>query len=386
MFYHNSILDSDLYKFSMQQGLCSLYPKVVNQYRFINRDKREFPEGFAKRLTEIIESFRSIYLQKDEKDFLREKCWYLSPVYLDFLEGYRYDPSEVKIEQKGPDLFITIIGLGYRTVLWEVPLMSVISELYFSLTDNQERYDKLCNQKKAEELSKIGVYYSEFGTRRRYSYFNQDKVISDLNEHGKGYFLGTSNVHLAMKHNLVPMGTVAHEWYSLHGALFGFNHANEAANEAWVNVYEGDLGTALPDTFTSDVFLRSFNTKYAKLFDGIRQDSGDPLCFVDKFVNHYNKLRINPHYKMALFSDNLKSIQQIKKIHEHCLHKINDRYGIGTWFSNDVGVKPLNIVIKLVACNFDGRWIDTVKLSDDKGKNTGNSNVVSLCKQILGLE
>jgi nicotinate phosphoribosyltransferase len=207
-----------------------------------------------------------------------------------------------------------------------------------------------------------------------------------LKKFGKGHLLGTSNVHLAMKHDIIPMGSVAHEWYSLHGALFGFKQANEAANEAWVKVYQGDLGTALPDTFTSDVFLKSFNTKYAKLFDGVRQDSGKPLIFLNKFVEHYKKLRINSLFKMVLFSDNLKKIEQISEIHDECKGKINDRYGIGTWFSNDVGVKPLNMVIKLVACNFDGEWIDTVKLSDDEGKNTGKSEVVSLCKKALNLE
>jgi nicotinate phosphoribosyltransferase len=370
----------------MQKAICQLYPRVLSEYKFVNRAGTLFPDGFGDRLSEIVSGFRDIKLKHDEKDFLREKCYYLDPVYLDFLEGYRYDPSEVSINQDGPNLSINIFGPSYRTVLWEVPLMATISELYFDLTDSQNRYyDKKCNENKAIGLSKIGIYYSEFGTRRRFSYENQDKVVSDLKKFGNGHLLGTSNVHLAMKHDLLPMGTVAHEWYSLHGALFGFKHANESANEAWVNVYQGDLGTALPDTFTSDVFLKSFSTKYAKLFDGVRQDSGDPIEFIEKFTNHYERLRINPLNKMLLFSDNLKSMQQIENIHKTCEGRINDRYGIGTWFSNDVGVKPLNMVIKLFSCNFDGEWVNTVKLSDDKSKNTGDSNAVRLCKDTLSI-
>lgn len=386
--YHVSILDTDLYKFTMQNAICQLYPKIISRYGWINRDLRNFPDGFAKRLIEVVDSFRGISLQKNEKDFLKERCYYLPPVYLDFLLGYRYDPKEVHIEQQGTKLFLYIEGQGYRTVLWEVPLMATISELYFEMT-GQKSYDDekthLINKDKAEQLANIDVFYSEFGTRRRYSYKSQDKVVSDLKKYGQGHLVGTSNVHLAMKYDLMPAGTVAHEWYSMHAAMFGYKQANEAANKAWTDVYQGDLGTALPDTFTSNVFLKTFNTKYAKLYDGVRQDSANPIEFLNKFVAHYQKLRINPLYKMCLFSDNLKSIEQISNIHKACIGRINDRYGIGTWFSNDVGVTPLNMVIKLLACYFNDEWVNTVKLSDIPTKNTGDSEEVSLCKRTLNI-
>lgn len=395
MKYHVSLIDSDIYKFTMQMAICQLYPKVLNHYRFVNRDNREFPEGFDKRLTEIVDSFRGISLKKDEKDFMQEKCYYLNPVYLDFLSGYRYNPKEVIIKQEGPKLNLDIIGPAYRTVLWEVPLMATISELYFDMKATN-KYEFIStrnslteiNKQKAEALADIDVYYSDFGTRRRVSFENQNKVVEDLKKYGKGHLLGTSNVYLAMKHDLMPAGTVAHEWYSLHAAIYGYIMANEKANDAWIQVFQGDLGTGLPDTFTTDVFLQSFNTKYAKLYDGLRQDSWDPLAFLEKVLSHYNKLRINPLYKMLLFSDNLKSIDQIKTIHDACKGRTNDRYGIGTWLSNDVGVKPLNMVIKLIGCLFDEvhGWVNTIKLSDDINKNTGDPETIELCKKTLNIK
>jgi nicotinate phosphoribosyltransferase len=380
----------------MQLALCQLYPHIINHYEFINRDGREFPDGFAGRLQKIIDSFRDITLTKDEKDFFREKCYYMNPVYLDFLEGYRYDPTEVHISQSGPKLNLFIEGPAYRAVLWEVPLMATISELYFEmikrwdpLTGNQP-YDEIkrreINKAKAEQLADIDAYYSEFGTRRRYSFDNHDRALGDLKRYGKGHLLGSSNVYLAMTHDLIPVGTVAHEWYQLHAALYGFKMANQMANEAWVKVYNGNLGTALPDTFTTEVFLRSFDTKYAKLFDGCRQDSGKPDDFTDNVIAHYEKLRINPKFKMALYSDNLNSVQKIKDIKDHLAGRMIDRYGLGTWLSNDMGVKPLNMVIKLTACQINGEWVQTVKLSDDPGKHTGDPETIALCKNTLGIK
>jgi nicotinate phosphoribosyltransferase len=397
--YHASILDSDIYKFSMQAALCKMYPRVFSRYKFINRNSREFPNDFAKRLRQIVDSFRAISLTKAEKDFMTERCYYLNPVYLDFLAGYRYDPKEVAITQVEDSLDVMIMGPSYRTVLWEVPLMATISELYFEMTGQtcwSEDKRHATNLFKAKTFAEMDVYYSEFGTRRRYSYKIQDEVVNDLKQYGDGHMLGTSNVHLAMKHDLIPMGTVAHEWYSLHAAMYGFKMANDTANEAWVNVYNGDLGTALPDTFTTDAFLKSFNTKYAKLFDGMRQDSGNPLVFLDKCVAHYKKLRINPQLKMLMFSDNLNSFKKIKEIHDACNGKVIDRYGIGTWLTNDLmteelgqnitAIKPLNMVIKLIAVNFAGEWVNTIKLSDDPKKYTGDPETINLCKQTLGIK
>ena len=390
MKYHVSILDTDLYKLTTQFAVMSAFPRMKVRYEFINRDNRPFPDGFSIRLQKVIDNFRGLVLTKDQKNFVREKCYFLPPTYLDFLEGYRYDPSEVTIEQTGSVLKIAIEGFWYRTVLWETPIMECVSELYFEMTNYKTRMDRMerekTNMKKAQGLAEIPVGYSEFGARRRFSYENQREVIGDLIKYGGGCILGTSNVHLAMEYNIPPMGTFPHEWVMAHAAVYGFSIANEKALENWSSkIYEGDLGIGLVDTYTTDVFLRAFNTKYAKLFDGVRQDSGVPIEVAAKVVDHYKKLRINPASKVCLFSDNLKSVEAIKEIHDFCKDKIIDRYGIGTWLSNDVGVKPLNIVIKLTACNIGGHWVPTVKLSDNKTKHTGDPQTVSLCKQVLNI-
>lgn len=392
--YHEAITDSDLYKFTMQWGYLLKYPSVKGKYSLTVRDNREFPDGFGLKLREIIDTFRGISLTKNEKDFMRERCYYLPPAYLDFLEGYRYDPSEVEIKQTGAMLEVSAVGYLYRTVLWEVPLMATISELYFQET-NQKPYGyytegvdykevaSLVNKIKAEDLADNNAFYSEFGTRRRYSSWNQDRVIADLKKFGRGHLLGSSNVYYSMMHNLTPMGTVAHEWYMLHAALFGYVMANQMASESWVDVYQGNLGIALPDTFTTDTFLKTFSTKYAKLYDGVRQDSGDPIAFLEKVSIHYQSLRIDPTSKICMFSDNINSIDKVKNINSACANVMIPRYGIGTWFTNHLGVKPLNMVIKLTEVISNGEAIKTIKLSDDPMKNTGDSDTVSLCKKTL---
>lgn len=391
--YHASILDTDLYKLTMQWAVLSQYPSLQVRYDFINRDNREFPDGFGKALKAIIEDFKGYRLLPDEKKFLREQCYYLPPAYPDFLEGYRYDPNEVTIVQKGHKLQVTIQGYWYRTILWEVPLMATISELYFQMT-GFERDAKKCldvNIQKFKAIDATDISFSEFGTRRRFSYENQLNMLEDAKKYTHGNLLGTSNVYLAYLYNLIPMGTHAHEFFSAHGAMFGYEMATKTALDAWIKVYQGDLGIALPDTFTTDVFLRSFNTFYAKLFDGVRHDSSDPIRFTDKIVEHYKSLRINPISKVILFSDNLNSIEGLQKINNHCRNKIGARCGIGTWLSNHVlnsnneRAKPLNMVIKLTGCLISGKWVPAIKLSDEPTKNTGNKSAIKLCKQTLGI-
>ena len=383
--YVKGTLDNDLYKFTMQNVACKLYPNAQVRSNFINRDGREFPEGFGKEVTRIIDTFRGFALTKEGYNFLREKCYYLNPVYLDFLKGYKFDPKEVKIEQQDAVLNCTVNGHWYRNILWEVPLMAVISQLYFEMTgetklNRKER--KEINHKKFTALKELGIYVADLGTRRRYSFQNHDEVIQDLVQYVINV-LGTSNVYLAMKHDLTPIGTMAHEFIQYHAARYGFRMANEMAMKAWSGVYQGNLGTALPDTFTTGVFYRSFNTYYAKLFDGLRNDSGDPITFTENTIEKYKSLRIDPITKKITFSNNINSIDKISEIHNACLNRIRDIYGSGTWLTNDVGVKPLNMVIKMMACFIDGQWIDTIKLSDDESKNTGKKGMIEHCKREL---
>lgn len=377
----NSILDNDQYKFSMQMCIAHTYDRVPVTYEFINRGKTEFPPGFDKALRAEVEAMATLRLTATERNYLQDVCYYLSPSYIDILRSYEYDPNEVNIRQQGGNLHVTVSGLWYRVVPWEVPLLAIISELYYRMKGlilEGLEWQALA-QKKVERMTEAGVMVSDFGTRRRYAFMVQDFFVSLLAKAKCG--IGTSNVHLAMKHGMLPIGTMAHEWGMAHAAMFGYRMATRQMLDAWVKVYKGDLGIALPDTFTSEVFFRDFDTQSAKLFDGIRWDSGDWKEFTEKVIAHYRKLRIDPTTKSIVYSDAL-DVDRAIEIHKYCNGRIRDRYGIGTNFTNDVGYAPLNIVIKLSSC--DG--IPVVKLSDSPGKATGLPEAISHCKYTLGLQ
>ncbi len=382
-----SILDNDLYKFSMQQAVHMLYPRVEAQYEFINRGSTSFPDGFAAAVKNEIEKMADLRLSVDQKIFLKKTCYFLTPVYLDFLSSYQYDPDDVIVRQTDDILELKIIGPWYRTILWEVPLMAIISELFFKKLSHNSRSDtkrQAINQNKARVLGANNVKFADFGTRRRFSAKNHEQMIRDLLSHENHTLIGTSNVHFAHQFNITPIGTLAHEWFMFHAAMHGYQMANPCAQDAWVNVFHGDLGIALTDTYTTDAFLSTFDTFYAKLFDGVRQDSGDPFLFTDKIIRHYERLHIDPSTKTVVFSDGL-DVEKAVKIHQYCNGRVRDAYGIGTNLTNDVGVTPLNMVIKMTKCraSLDKPWRSTVKLSDEKGKQTGDPEELKNCKGLF---
>jgi nicotinate phosphoribosyltransferase len=372
--------DNDLYKFTTMNAIQKKFPRAEVKYKFINRGGTQFPVGFAEALKREVESFKDIYLTAEEEDFIRRKGYYFEPVFIDLLKGFRYNPGEVHISQTGGDLEVEIEGLWYRTVLWEVPLLAIISELYFTMTRQHPDDFEPRAVAKAKEFAAMGAEISEFGTRRRFSFDVQNRIVELLKQHAGKYFNGTSNLYLAMKHNLLPIGTHPHEWFMYHGACYGYRMANAMALENWVDVYQGNLGIALTDTYTSDNFFRSFSTKYAKLFDGIRWDSGDPLEFTDKTLKHYTANRIDTKSKTIVYSDAL-DLEKVKEIKNYVAGRIHDVYGIGTFLTNDVGVTPLNMVIKMIAaksksCN---QYISTIKLSDTETKQSGDDDEIALC-------
>lgn len=380
--------DNDLYKFSVMYAIQRLYPWSYVKYEFINRGDTRFPEGFAERLKEEIKNMESLQMTREEKRFMEKKCYFFDPVFMDFLEGYRYDASEVCVNlSTDGELSVTVEGYWYRTVLWEVPLMAIISELYFQMTGTLPVDIESRAIPKAKQLAEIGADYSEFGTRRRFSFEVQDRVIGCLKSNSGEYFKGTSNIYLAMRHNTTPIGTMPHEWFMYHGALYGYRAANIKALEAWVDVFGGSLGITLTDTYTTDSFFESFSLKQAKLFDGLRCDSGDPIEFIDKTLDFYKQNRIEPESKTVVFSDSL-NLEVVKRIKNHVGNRLHDTYGIGTFFSNDVGAKPLNMVIKLtqVKSSPKGEFHQAVKLSDVMGKNTGNQKEIAIAKMTLGLD
>ena len=385
----SSILDNDFYKITMQCAVVKLFPDDRVKYEFINRGKHFFPEGFAEELQKAVNNMALLQLTKEEKEFLKKTCPYLNLPYLDFLEGYHYDPSEVKIKQIGNNLEVTVEGFWYRTILWEVPLLALISELHYEMNHMQRQSnEEIINKtlEKTRQLTELGVNFAEFGTRRRHSYKVHRMVMEALTRQSNSTFIGSSNVHLAMEYGVKPIGTHAHEWFMFHGAMYGFKMANALSLEHWVDVYRGDLGVALSDTYTTDVFFQQFDKKFAKLFDGVRHDSGDPIEFAKKTIKHYEKHGINPLFKYIIFSDNL-NLEKVSEITKACRGKIGISFGIGTNLTNDVGLTPMNIVMKLTGVlGANNEWIPTVKLSDEKGKYTGEPKMIELAKEVLRIK
>lgn len=383
-----SLLDNDFYKFTMQQCVVKLFPKAKARYKFINRGHHSFPAGFADALKASVASMAGFALTKEEKEWLSQTCPYLDPVYLDFLQGYHYDPTEVSIEQKDDEVEVFVEGYWYRTILWEVPILCLISENFYKLQNLQRRGNEEVVEKtknKIEAYGRLGVTIAEFGTRRRHSFEVQNEVVRSLKQWGKT-FVGTSNVHLARVHDTKPIGTHAHEWFMFHAAKYGFKMANTLALEHWTDIYRGDLGIALSDTFTTNEFYEVFDKKFAKLFDGVRHDSGSPVGFAQKTIDHYKKLGINPLSKTIIFSDSL-NYEKVKAIADFCQGQIGISFGIGTNFTNDVGLAPMNIVMKMTEALPEGEvWTPVVKLSDEPAKYTGDPQMIELAKKVLKIE
>ena len=386
-----SVLDTDLYKFTTSYAYSKLYPRAYGQFRFIDRGKTRYPEGFADALKKELQAMSELALTKDEANFLSRELPYLPPTYIDFVRGFRFDPEELQVTQDEEGyLSIVAEGLLYRVTLWETPILALVSELYYQIMGQKPdlAYTEETIIRKAKQLSEANITFSMFGMRRRFSAAIEDLVTKLLKEHSGENFFGTSNVYFAYKHGLRVSGTHPHEWIQFHGAMFGYKMANYMAMEDWINVYDGDLGTVLTDTYTTDVFMRNFSKKHAMLFTSLRHDSGDPLLFTDKAIARYKELRVDPTIKYIIFSDGLAPERAIE-IADYCKGRIGATFGIGTNLSNDVGndVRPMNIVMKLWKCKMTEkeRWHPCIKLSDVDGKHTGEPAEIRLAQETLGL-
>lgn len=383
-----NFLDDDLYKFSMMNLVIQLFSNIKVRYKFINRGKTIWPEGMAVKLRErIVRLSNEAILTSDDEKYLNNIRYY-NPFFIWILSKYRFDPNEVIITDNIDDSYIE--GYWWKTILWECRLLSMISELYYEMTHvvlPERNVLTKINMEKGWELYENNINFADFGTRRRFSFENHEYAIQDLIKSAGKKMVGTSNVYFAKKYGLKAIGTMAHELVMAHAAIYGFHEANTMTLNNWIKVYQGDLGIALPDTFSTDVFLKDFNTYYAKLYDGLRQDSGNPIVVGNKLLNHYKSLNLDDYIvksKTIVFSDNLKSISQILNIDNTFKEQIRTSYGIGTWVSNDIpNVKPLNIVIKLSHVLINDKWTPTIKLSDDIGKNTGYPEMIDLANKVF---
>lgn len=380
-----SILDTDLYKFITSYAYMKLFPNAIGTFTFVDRDETKYTDEFVREFKMELCNMSRLALTLEESMFM-SNCRFIPKIYWEWLSSFRFDPTVVSIDIDAlGHLSIEVTDYLYKATLYEVPILALVSELRGKMlgytVDMQDVVSRLIP--KIHLSNEHSIKFSEFGTRRRFSFNVQNEVIKYISQNSQ-YCTGTSNCYLAMKYGMKPMGTHPHEWFMFHGAQFGYKHANYLALENWVNVYDGDLGIALTDTYTSEVFFDNFSKKHAKLFDGIRQDSGDEFKFVMKAIARYKELGIDPTTKTIVFSNAL-DFEKAKEINEYCGNRIHASFGIGTNLTNDTGNKPANIVMKLSKCQMSKNKpiYQCIKLSDDLGKHHGNSEEVEKCKAEL---
>lgn len=379
--------DDDLYKFTMCCAVIENFPRAQVRYRFSDRDNTVYPPGFAEALRRQITALESVVITDEEISYMRHRCRYIPDWFYSFLKGFRYDSRCVNISQDDEGhLEVEFEGQWSHTIMLEVKVLAIISELYYIMTgqtgvfDYEAYYDK--TRSKGDRLIAGGCHFSDFGTRRRASFESQDTVVRALRDctaSGTGGFMGTSNVYFAMKYDLTPIGTMAHELIAAIAGMYGPQMANHLAMETWARTYRGALGTFLYDTYGWEIFSLNFSEDYANMFKGLRVDSGDNYEQLDLIVEKYRSLKIDPRSKRVVFSNGL-NVDSALEIQKYAENKCEASYGIGTHFTNDFdGVKPMNIVIKLLAVKITESWpfyMQTCKLSEDHGKYTGDPAVV----------
>ena len=390
--------DDDLYKFTMCCAVIDNFPRARVKYSFTDRDGTVYPDGFARELEEQIAALESLEITADEIDFLRRRCSFMPGWFYTYLKGYRFDRRWARAWQDADGrLHVEFEGSWAETILLEVKVLAIISELYYEMTGQSRLFDYGAyyakTYHKAERLLGAGCVYSDFGTRRRASFAAEDTVVRAMKDccrsrEWPGRFVGTSNVYLAMKHDVLPIGTMAHEFVCAIGGMYGPQMANHIAMNLWRNTFRGALGTYLYDSYGWDIFSLNFSEDFANLFKGLRIDSGDNREQLMKIVEKYRSLGIDPRTKQVIFSNALDTDSAIE-VQKYASECCQPSFGIGTHFTNDFdGVKPLNIVIKLVAAKITESWAfynDTCKLSEDEGKHTGRPDVVARFMQALNM-
>lgn len=389
----NYFTDNDLYTFTCQYYVLKTYPRAEVNYSFFDRNKTKYPENFDKLLQEQINAMKSVIITDDEINFMRKKCYFLPEWYFTFLKGYRFNPDEVKISQdKDGYLDIQITGKWFSTIMWEMPILSIISELSHSIANDFDKYNPITEQEKiaqkAQKALENGLYIADMGTRRRFSFDHQDMVIRTFKEVSTkiktGKFNGTSNVYFAMKYDLTPIGTMSHQLISFEETVSGVFECNYNTMKKFSDTYDGDNGIYLYDCFGDNVFFNNLSKRMAMMYKGLRVDSGNEEEQLNKIINKYNELGIDPSTKQVIFSNGL-NIDRAIEIHKYCNNKVQDSYGIGTYLTCDItDVKPMNIVIKLTKGRITEKreWHDCVKLSCDKGKTLGNTEK---CNYLLSI-
>jgi nicotinate phosphoribosyltransferase len=386
-----SLLDTDLYKFTMMQVVLHQFPGAEVEYRFKCRNKVNLAP-FVSEIREEIRGLCNLRFQDAELAYLKAMR-FIKGDFIDFLGIFRLNEKYVSVTALPTgEIDVSIKGPWLHTILFEVPVLSIINEVYFrntqkrpNLLEGRARLGTKIAQLQADDLQALKI--ADYGTRRRFGKVWHEEVLrtlaTKLGAGVSGQFAGTSNVLFAMKLGMTPLGTMAHEYLQACQALgprlrdsqvFGF--------ESWAKEYRGDLGIALSDVYGMNAFLRDFDMYFCKLFDGARHDSGDPFQWGERMIAHYLKNRVDPKTKTLIFSDGLtvpRTIELYKQFKGRC----QLAFGIGTNLTNDLGYEPLQIVIKMIRCN--GQPV--AKLSDTPSKNMcDDEKYLAYLRQVFEIE
>jgi nicotinate phosphoribosyltransferase len=376
----HSLLDTDIYKFYMMQAGFHQFPDTEVEYEFKCRSEDVDLSRYVPEIKKEIRLFCRLYFKKEEISYLRSLKIFQEN-FLTFLENFHLDASCVDVQEN--PFKLRIKGNWFHTILFETPILAIISEIYRN--NNKGNFKGYTNL--GEKISLInfeGIKFADFGTRRRHSFHWHHEVIKELIEYCPNQFIGTSNIYLAKKYNLKPIGTMAHEWLQAGQSLTpnGLETSQKFMLQKWLDEYDGELGIALTDVINMDCFLKDFGKGFAEVYQGCRQDSGNPFEWGNKLIQHYHHLGIDHTKKTAVFSDGL-DFEKMIQINDYFENKINCVFGIGTNLTNDVGIKPLNIVIKMTKCN--GKPV--AKISDSPGKGMCQDNdYLKKLREAFGLD
>jgi nicotinate phosphoribosyltransferase len=369
-----SLLDTDLYKFTMMQAVLHQFPGAQVEYRFKCRNPGVKLAPHVDEIREELALLCSLKFTESELGYLRSMRFIKSD-FVDFLGLFRLNEKYLLVDAL-PDggIDISIRGPWLHTILFEIPVLAIVNEVYFRNTqripdfvEGRRRLDQKIQLLQVDELRELKI--ADYGTRRRFSKAWQEEVLrvmaARLGTSSTGQLAGTSNVLLAMKLGLTPLGTMAHEYLQACQALGPrLRDSQVYAFESWAREYRGDLGIALSDVYGFAAFLRDFDMYFCKLFDGARHDSGDPFSWGERMIDHYRRNRVDPRTKTLIFSDGL-TIPRTIELYQQFKGRCQLAFGVGTNLTNDLGYAPLQIVIKMVRCN--GQPV--AKLSDTPSKN-----------------
>ena len=387
-----SILDTDLYKFTMSNAYFQLYRDAEGTFTFNDRNNEVYDKSFLEMLKLELAKLCMLRLTEPEYTYV-SSIRFLSTNYTEWLKGFHFELDKIQVSlDKDGHLHIEVTDKMYKVTLYEVPILAIVAECRNKWLGIKIDMAKVIDilDKKIDFANEHQLYFAEFGTRRRASAASHEQIVKRLKERCPIYCVGTSNVYFAMKYGMKYSGTCAHEWIMFHAGIGGFKTANLDALNDWIKVYQGDLGISLIDTYTTASYLHTLTMKQAKLLDGFRQDSGDEFQIGNMIIDKLNEFRIDPSTKTIVFSNAL-NFDKYAEVAKYFKGRIKVSAGIGTNLTCDLGIdgyKPANIVMKLSKCRYSPRdfWEYVIKISDDLGKHMGMQELFDIAVRELHLK